>query len=229
MKPAIRKLNLTAHVTSSVGWLGAVAAFLALAITGLTSGDDQRARAVYLAMEVTTWCIILPLSFASPVTGIVQSLGTSWGTSWGLFRYYWVFVKFLITIPCTGLLLLHIRPVGHLAAVVREATLLDGECRGMQIKLAANAGAAVVALLAATTLSVFKPWGRIGYAGGNMREDFEASDPTSKSDQAALLDERVDRTVLPLRLKIVFTALVVLLAAVAVIHLTGGGHGGHAH
>jgi hypothetical protein len=36
MTPRLRKFALTAHVTSSVGWLGAVAAFLALAVAGLT-------------------------------------------------------------------------------------------------------------------------------------------------------------------------------------------------
>ncbi len=34
MKPALRKLTLTAHVTASVGWLGAVAAYLVPAIVG---------------------------------------------------------------------------------------------------------------------------------------------------------------------------------------------------
>ena len=34
MSPRLRKLALTAHVTFSVGWLGAVAAFLALSIAG---------------------------------------------------------------------------------------------------------------------------------------------------------------------------------------------------
>lgn len=31
MNPRLRKLTLTAHVTASVGWLGAVTAFLVLA------------------------------------------------------------------------------------------------------------------------------------------------------------------------------------------------------
>lgn len=39
MTPRLRKFALTAHVTSSVGWLGAVATFLALAVVGLTSQD----------------------------------------------------------------------------------------------------------------------------------------------------------------------------------------------
>jgi hypothetical protein len=51
MTPSLRKLLLTAHITFSVGWLGSVAAFLALAIVGLTSRDAQMARAAYLAME----------------------------------------------------------------------------------------------------------------------------------------------------------------------------------
>ena len=39
MTPRLRKFALTAHVTSSVGWLGAVAGFLALAVAGLTSQE----------------------------------------------------------------------------------------------------------------------------------------------------------------------------------------------
>jgi len=45
MTPGIRKVALTAHITSSVGWLGAVAGFEGLAIAGLASRDAQMARA----------------------------------------------------------------------------------------------------------------------------------------------------------------------------------------
>ena len=44
MKPSVRKLTLTAHVSSSVGWLGAVLAFLALAVTGVTGNSVCRVR-----------------------------------------------------------------------------------------------------------------------------------------------------------------------------------------
>ena len=54
MTPRLRKFALTMHVTSSVGWLGAVAAFLALSIAGLTSGNDETMRAAYLAMQLVT-------------------------------------------------------------------------------------------------------------------------------------------------------------------------------
>ena len=81
LTPGARKLALTAHVTPSVGWLGAVAAFLAVAIAGLTSVDVQVARVAYLTMALMGWNVIVPLGAASLVTGLVQSLGTPWGCS----------------------------------------------------------------------------------------------------------------------------------------------------
>lgn len=113
MTPRLRKFALTAHVTSSVGWLGAVAGFLALADAGLTTQDAQMVRAAYVAMELTGWFVIVPLSLASLLTELVQSLGTKWG----LFRHYWILVKLLITILATIVLLLHMQPtsVGGIA------------------------------------------------------------------------------------------------------------------
>ena len=84
MTPRLRKFALTAHVTSSVGWLGAVAAFLALAVAGLTSQNAQMVRAAYLAMELTAWFVIVPLSLASPLTGILQSLWVANGVCSGI-------------------------------------------------------------------------------------------------------------------------------------------------
>ena len=51
MTPRLYKFALTAHVTSSIGWFGAVAAFLALSIAGMIGQDTQLVRAAYLAME----------------------------------------------------------------------------------------------------------------------------------------------------------------------------------
>ena len=67
----LRKLVLTAHITFAVGWLGAVAGFLALAIAGLTSQDAQTVRSAYLAMDLTARFVIVPLSFAPLLTGPV--------------------------------------------------------------------------------------------------------------------------------------------------------------
>ena len=73
-------------------------------------------RAAYIAMELTGWFVIVPLSLASLLTGLVQSLGTTWG----LFRHYWVLVKFLLTIGATIVLLLHMPTVSYSQASGRD-------------------------------------------------------------------------------------------------------------
>jgi hypothetical protein len=41
---------LTAHVSTSVGWLGAVLVFLGLAAIGVTADDETTVRGAYLLM-----------------------------------------------------------------------------------------------------------------------------------------------------------------------------------
>ncbi|OUC91484.1 hypothetical protein CA983_39555 [Streptomyces swartbergensis] len=166
MPPRVRKLTLTLHVTSSVGWLGAVAAFLALAVAGLTSSAPQTVRGAYLAMDVIGWYVIVPFSVASLLTGLVQSFGTVWG----LLRHYWVIAKLLITVVATLLLLVHMEPVGHLADAAARAALAGGELQGMRIQLIADAAAALLVLLTAAALSVFKPRGVTRYGRRRQRE-----------------------------------------------------------
>ena len=172
LSPRGRKLALTTHVVCSVGWLGAVAAFLALALTGLNSEDPARVRAAYLSMDVTGWRVIVPLSFASLVSGLVQSLGTQWG----LFRHYWVLIKLAINVVSTLLLLVHMQPIDHVARVAIERTLNAGDLRGVRLQLVADAGAALAALLVATVLSVYKPRGLTKY--GRRMQRAELSDPS---------------------------------------------------
>src|SRR5205823_5624663 len=103
MTPALRKLTITAHVTFSVGWLGAVAAFLVLSIAGLTSRDVEVVRGAYLSMDLISRFIIIPMCLAALVTGLLQALGTPWG----LFRYYWIVMKFGLAVFATIALLIH--------------------------------------------------------------------------------------------------------------------------
>jgi hypothetical protein len=84
MTPGVRKFALVAHVTSSVGWLGAVAAFLVLSVAGLTSERAETVRGAYVAMNLIGLVAIVPLSLAALLTGLIQSLGTHWG----LFKHY---------------------------------------------------------------------------------------------------------------------------------------------
>ena len=166
MSPGLRKLALTAHVTSSVGWLGSIAAFLGLALVGIAGRDAQKARSAYVAMELTGWYVIMPLSFASLATGLIQSLGTTWG----LFRHYWVLAKLLINLLATTLLLVHMRPISHMATIALDPSRSPFDHRQLQIQLVADAGLAVVALLVATVLSIYKPRGLTPYGRRKWKE-----------------------------------------------------------
>jgi hypothetical protein len=159
MPPALRRLALTAHVASSVGWLGSVAVFLVLAVVGLTGQDTQRVRGAYLAMETTGWYVIVPLAFASLLTGLVQSLGTTWG----LFRHYWVLAKLALTVLATFLLLLHMRVADQVAVTAARTILSGSDLSGMRRQLVFDAAAAVVLLLTTTALSIYKPRGITRY------------------------------------------------------------------
>lgn len=155
MPHAVRKAALTIHIIASVGWLGAIGAFLVMAVAGLTSPDARLVRAAYIGMNLTGWTVIFPLSLAALLSGIVQGSGTAWG----LFRHYWVLIKLMITALATALLLVHLQPVGAMAEMALAVDLAPSDMNAVRVQLIADAAAAVLALLATTVLSVYKPHG----------------------------------------------------------------------
>lgn len=154
-----RKFALTTHVIASVGWIGGVACFLALAIVGRTSSDPHVVQASYIAMDFTYRTVVIPLGLASLATGIISSLGTEWG----LFRYYWVLLKLLLTIPAVNFMLMHLQPV-EIAERAASSTAFSGaSLAGLRFQLVVYASAALLFLLVATVLSTYKPRGRTRY------------------------------------------------------------------
>ena len=127
LKPGLRKFTLTAHITLSVGWLGAIVAYLAIAIAGLTSHDAEMARAAYLSMEVIGWFVIVPFSLATLMAGLVQSLGAQWG----LFRDWWVSVKVLLTTGGAIVLLRHMQAVTRMSGLARDMILSATDFRAL--------------------------------------------------------------------------------------------------
>lgn len=159
MKPRFRKLALTAHVTVSVGWLGAAASFLALAIAALMSAGRETVRGAYAAMEVIGWYVIVPFCLAALVTGIVMSLGTPWG----LFRHYWVLLKFLITVVSTLILFGFTQTLSSLGSLAGDTTQSIDQLRALNQSPALHSGGGLLALIVTTVLAVYKPWGMTRY------------------------------------------------------------------
>jgi hypothetical protein len=152
----LRKFALTLHIVASVGWIGIVAGFLALAIAGLASSDANLVLASYLAMDFSYRTVVIPLGLASVVTGLVSSFVTDWG----LFRHYWIVVKLLLTMAAIALMLVHIEPVRRAAS----ATILSrADLSVLRLQLVGEASAALIVLLVATAFSTYKPRGRTRY------------------------------------------------------------------
>ena len=200
----LRKFMLTAHITFSVGWLGAVAVFFAHSIAGFTSENNMIVRAAYLAMNLSAWLIIVPACFGALLTGIIQSIGTQWG----LFKHYWIVIKLLLTIGATILLLVHMQPISFMAGIASEGPLTTTQHRGLQVQLIADAGAALLVLLATTTISVYKPWGMTPFGISKLRKKV----PKEASKSKGLY---------------VVIGLLIFVILFVIIHLMGGGLHSH--
>jgi hypothetical protein len=137
---------LTAHVVTSVGWIGAVTAFLSLAVVGFAT------PAAYVAMNTIGIAVIVPAALLALTTGIVQSLVTPWG----LVRHRWVLTKLVLGVLATILLVLH-----QFTAVTEAArrASLGLPVGSLRTQLVVDASLAIGVLVVATVLSVFKPWG----------------------------------------------------------------------
>ena len=219
MTPRLRKFAFTAHITISIGWLGAVVAYLALAIAGLTSQDAQTVRATYLSMELIGWLVIVPFSLVALFTGLVQSLGTQWG----LFRHYWILVKFLLTTVATGVLLWHMQVVSRMSDLAIETILSSADFRALRIQLVVHAAGGLLVLLAVTMLSVYKPWGMTSYGLGRAYEQRKLSqaDLFSYPDPIVRPDQEGSITIAPRWLYVVGIHAIGLVLLFAVLHLTG--------
>jgi hypothetical protein len=136
---------------------------MALGVVGLTTVDVELAKSGYRATEIIWRSVIIPFSFAALVTGLIQALASQWG----LVRHWWVLAKLAITVGAVLLLLLHtgsLLPALASAAIdassnVEASTHAHGGIPP-RIHLAVAAGGTLLLLLTATTLSIFKPWGK---------------------------------------------------------------------
>lgn len=157
MTPSLRKLTFTTHVTSSAGWVGAVLVFLALAAIGLTSDDERSVRGAYLVMAPAAWLVLVPLAHASLLSGIALSFGTTWG----LLRHYWVVLKLAITAFSTLILLVYMNTFRQMAQVAADPVVDLAEVRNASPLV--HAVLALMLLLIATVLGVYKPFGMTRY------------------------------------------------------------------
>jgi hypothetical protein len=213
MTPALRRFTFTTHITSSLGWVGAVLAFLALAVIGFTSDDEVKVRGAYLLMAPAAWFVLVPLAHASLLSGIVLSLGTTWG----LVRHYWVVLKLGITVFATVILLIYMGTFRQMAGVASDPVVDLAIVRNASPIVHAILG--LVLLVAATVLGVYKPFGMTAYGERRLEEQrrpVSALMPTSAGTARAM-----DTGSTPAWIYVVGAVALALAVLVVILHLTG--------
>jgi hypothetical protein len=217
MTPVTRKFALTAHITCSVGWVGAVATFLALSLVGALGRDPETVRSAYIAMNSIGILVIVPLSLASLATGLLQALGSPWG----LFRHYWVLSKLLLNLLATGLLLLHQYMSVSVAAqrALITATGVLPSLGQLAIQQVFDASLAVLTLVTATAFAIYKPKGLTPYGQRKVLE---------RNSQAGSLAPETSAAVPSLGLRLFIGVLASVMVVFLTVHLTGLS-GNHMH
>lgn len=156
LAPRPRKAVLTLHIVSSGAWIGIDVLVAVLATVGLTSSSDA-ARG--LALRALGEYVVTPMLVSALVclaTGVLLGLATKWG----LVRYWWVAVKLVMNLVLCVLILVALQPdMPHVAAA--GVAIEAGQVPVTDISfLVFPPAVSLTALVVATLLSVYKPWGR---------------------------------------------------------------------
>jgi len=159
-------LVLTAHLTFSIGWIGAAIAYLTLDVTVATSQDAQALRAAWVAMATIVTGAILPLAVGSLLTGVVVALGTRWG----LLRHWWVLISLLLTLFATAVLVSETGLIVRTAVIAADPGTSEVNLRALPSTLLHSAGGTAL-LLVVQTLNMYKPRGLTRYGWRKQQEE----------------------------------------------------------
>ncbi|MGO0578195.1 hypothetical protein [Ornithinimicrobium panacihumi] len=158
-----RKAWLLTHVITSVGWLGAGATNLVLAVSVMQGqGSAPGVGYAYQTIHLIDAWIVIPAAFAALISGIVLSLGTPWG----LFRHWWVVAKLVLTL---AVILFSTFGLGVWVEMSQPAA---GPSDPTRYTSAITTGACMnmLALTGMTALSIYKPKGLTPHARGAPRQ-----------------------------------------------------------
>lgn len=162
MKPGMtaKKWLLAVHLLFSAILLGVSVTFLILSLTAAAAESEEVLKACYSGMLILARTSIRASTIGTVVTGVLLSV---W-THWGLFRYYWIIAKELLTLLSIGLGIAgmygwSLKAAGMMSALGMQA-LHDPQFAANRQWLMTGIALQLVSLAAMFLLSVFKPWGK---------------------------------------------------------------------
>ncbi|QHW33973.1 hypothetical protein GZH47_26375 [Paenibacillus rhizovicinus] len=94
-----RRVLLLLHILFAAIMIGVQATFIILALTASVTDNASVLQACYTIMHLLAGTSVRASAIGTAVTGILLSVLTSWG----LFRYYWLIAKEVLTLFSIGL------------------------------------------------------------------------------------------------------------------------------
>jgi hypothetical protein len=152
-----RRAVLTVHILGAGAWIGIDVALGVLVFTAMLTSSTSTEALCYRVLELFAVWPLIAAGLLTLASGIVLGLGTKYG----LVRYRWVAVKLVINIVLVALVVFALRPGLADAAAYGEALAAGGSAPADVGSLVFPPVVSGVALVTATVLSVFKPWGRL--------------------------------------------------------------------
>ena len=143
-----------------------MAAYLSLDLAAATSQEAQTLRSAYLGLGLIAGSVIVPLSIATLVTGVLVSIGTKWG----LVRHWWVTISFVLTVIATVVLIIETGTIAAYAAVASDPATTTAELQSLGSTLVHSIGGAVL-LLGVLVLNIYKPRGMTPYGWRKQHEE----------------------------------------------------------
>jgi hypothetical protein len=154
-----RRWLLTIHLLFSAIMFGVAVAFLILSIAAANTSDEGVLKACYTSMHVLAKTSVKVSTIGTLVTGILLSVLTQWG----LFKYYWIIAKEVLTV-----LSIVLGPIGMYFWTLKAVTLTTAEGLNAlhdqafivnNVQLWIGIILQIISLIAMFIISVFKPWG----------------------------------------------------------------------
>lgn len=152
-----RRGVLTVHVLGAGAWIGIDVVLAVLVFTAVLTASTSTRALCYQALRLFAVWPLLTAGLVTLASGVVLGIGTSYG----LIRFWWVAGKLALNLVLVGLVAFALRP-GVAEAARHGAALAAGLPSDARVDdLVFPPVVSSAALVAATVLSVFKPWGRI--------------------------------------------------------------------
>jgi hypothetical protein len=151
-----RKVALLVHIVSAGTWIGIDVVVAVLVGVGWFADSDSIRGVAYQALGLF---VVWPM-LTSAVVCLGSGLLLGWGSKYGLVRYWWVTVKLFLNLLLTTLILVALKPAMPEVAEYGRS-LVAGQPDGTEVSdLFFPPIVSLTLLTFATTLSIFKPWGR---------------------------------------------------------------------